>query len=221
VFTFPYCTQPGVRYSRESDWSNKPELGYPVGSIGGEHVPSGFTKILLAVFLIPAAAIVYILTFFFLEEANYRRGASACVAAGIVTWMFIACYWVALWSGSVQWTRRRFAGTLVAALCAVGGAILLGIAAEIVVRGSRGTFGAFCGSMFAPIAWLIATVFIWRETAAERRARVSSSSTTAVTCPTCGYNLTGLTATRCPECGKQCTLDELFAAQSTERDVDG
>ena len=43
----------------------------------------------------------------------------------------------------------------------------------------------------------------------------------AITCPTCGYNLTGLTATRCPECGKQCTLDELFAAQARtmERDL--
>ncbi|MDB5303490.1 MAG: hypothetical protein JWM97_1039, partial [Phycisphaerales bacterium] len=34
-----------------------------------------------------------------------------------------------------------------------------------------------------------------------------------VVCPTCGYNLTGLTATRCPECGSQFTLDELMAAQ--------
>ena len=74
-------------------------------------------------------------------------------------------------------------------------------------------FGTFMGGLAAPVVWLITTVFLWRETREERAARLSASGAAAVVCPSCGYNLTGLTATRCPECGTQYTLNELLAAQ--------
>jgi hypothetical protein len=171
------------------------------------------SRILLAVFLIPAAAIVYFLLFFFLAVGR-NWGAMANVVAGTITWVFIAAYWGLLWRSSVEWNSRRIVGAFAAAaILAIAGTVL-GILAEAALAfNENGTFGAFFGSVFAPIAWLIATVFLWRETTQERRARVSSLSTKAIACPTCGYNLTGLTATRCPECGKQSTLDELFAAQ--------
>jgi rubrerythrin len=42
------------------------------------------------------------------------------------------------------------------------------------------------------------------------------SNRSNVSCPSCGYNLTGLNEARCPECGAKFTLDELFAAQPRE-----
>jgi DNA-directed RNA polymerase subunit RPC12/RpoP len=69
------------------------------------------------------------------------------------------------------------------------------------------------GTILAPLLWLIATVFIWRETPAERGRRVRSAGNAGIACPTCGYNLTGLSESRCPECGNRFTLDELLAAQ--------
>lgn len=73
--------------------------------------------------------------------------------------------------------------------------------------------GAFVGSVTAPLLWLVATVVIWRETTTERAQRLRGAARGGVACPTCGYNLTGLTTTRCPECGTQFTLDELLAQQ--------
>ncbi len=75
--------------------------------------------------------------------------------------------------------------------------------------------------MSAIVMWLIATVFIWRETAGERAARVKGPGKRAVTCPTCGYNLTGSSECRCPECGSKFTVDELMGLQAgVERDVE-
>ena len=51
------------------------------------------------------------------------------------------------------------------------------------------------------------------ETARERAERLNASGRDGVVCPTCGYNLTGLTEPRCPECGSQFTLDQLLASQ--------
>lgn len=68
-------------------------------------------------------------------------------------------------------------------------------------------------TVLIPLVWLISTVFIWRETPAERGDRIHRSTTAAIICPTCGYNLTGLNESRCPECGSGFTLDELLAAQ--------
>jgi predicted amidophosphoribosyltransferase len=65
-----------------------------------------------------------------------------------------------------------------------------------------------------PIVWVLATVILWRETAAERLARMSRLvSHPTVLCPVCGYNLSGLREARCPECGGSFTLDELAASQ--------
>jgi hypothetical protein len=95
------------------------------------------------------------------------------------------------------------------------GALLAGIVVGILgvaITGFEG-FGAFIGGIFAISLWLIATVLIWRETPAERAKRISASGRSTVTCPTCGYNLTGLSESRCPECGSKFTLDELLASQ--------
>jgi uncharacterized paraquat-inducible protein A len=93
------------------------------------------------------------------------------------------------------------------------GATVVGIAVGAVGSGIDSEFGYFLGSVTAPILWLVASVFIWRETPAERAARLQNTNNDAVVCPTCGYNLTGLIECRCPVCGTQFTLDQLLASQ--------
>ena len=109
---------------------------------------------------------------------------------------------------SVRWPGR--VGPTVGA--AIGCAVIGAIAGTICNSVERG-FGAFVGSTSPILLWLVATCFIWRESAAERTERLSNAGRNAVVCPTCGYNLTGLKEPRCPECGSQFTLDQLLASQ--------
>jgi rubrerythrin len=60
--------------------------------------------------------------------------------------------------------------------------------------------------------WLIGTAIIWRETAKERGERLRHMGIHTLTCPNCGYNLTGLREAKCPECGAAYTLDQLYAS---------
>ena len=70
------------------------------------------------------------------------------------------------------------------------------------------------GGGTVPIVWVLATVLLWRETNAERVARMSNLiGNPTVVCPFCGYNLSGLREARCPECGNSFTLDQLAASQ--------
>ena len=94
------------------------------------------------------------------------------------------------------------------------------LVAVILNESQRGGFGDFVGSATAPLLWIVATIFVWRETAAERAARIDSTGRDAVVCPTCGYNLTGLKEPRCPECGTQFTLDQLLASQPSRTQAD-
>ena len=83
----------------------------------------------------------------------------------------------------------------------------------LIVSPNDTDFASFVGSATAPLLWLVATTFLWRETAVERAQRLGATAECAITCPNCGYNLTGLTDTRCPECGARYTLNELLASQ--------
>ena len=173
-------------------------------------------RILLAILLYPLAALVYLVSVFILIEGlddyyDYRqRVAYGFLVAGCLTWAFMAVYWLLLWRGGVRWTGGRRGLTLGAAFGAMAAASLVGGLAGAVVEGG---FGWFVASVTAPLLWLVATVLIWRESAAERAARVGDGGRDAVVCPTCGYNLTGLRETRCPECGTQFTIDQLLAQQ--------
>ncbi len=81
------------------------------------------------------------------------------------------------------------------------------------VNSGDARFAALVVGILVIAGWLLATVFLWRETPAERAARLGRTGGSAVTCPSCGYNLTGLAEARCPECGTRFTLDELLAGQ--------
>jgi hypothetical protein len=127
----------------------------------------------------------------------------------LVGWIFIAAYWTLLWIRIVRMSAQRVIMTIIAAL---GSAMVAGFA-YIPTSAVDREFGGFVASVVAPITWLIAVTLLWRETAEERSQRLQSLSKSAIVCPKCGYNLTGLSGTRCPECGAQYTLDELLAGQ--------
>jgi hypothetical protein len=178
-------------------------------------------RILLALFVIPMGILVYLVTFIKCENWFRRWYASGGYQTyydtlraryfftGIVTWAFVGAWWFLLWSKSIKWNALRL-GLTAACMAAAAGMGLLLVA--ILNDGTR-EFGYFIGSAAAPLLWLVGTVFVWRETAGERAARVDRSGRDAIVCPTCGYNLTGLKESRCPECGTQFTLDQLLASQ--------
>lgn len=172
-------------------------------------------RILLSFLVFPLAGLIYLLTFlFFVEGVRPRyspyRDEAGFFIAGVFCWGFMAAYWWLLWRKTVRWTGERIGMTLGAVLVVSVIGALLGAAAGNVIGDE---FGYFIGTATAPLLWLVATVFIWRESAAERAARLVNAGRDSVVCPTCGYNLTGLHEARCPECGSQFTLDQLFAAQ--------
>jgi hypothetical protein len=121
-------------------------------------------------------------------------------------------YWMVLWYGAVNWTSQRVYRTLMMSLAAAAGGLAMGVAITKVLPYDK-ELGACGGLLTGAIVWIILTILAWRETPAERAARMSRANADALVCPTCGYNLTGLREPRCPECGTQFTLNELYAAQ--------
>jgi hypothetical protein len=176
-------------------------------------------RILLALSIWPLAALVYMMTSISMLQGGYGPGreARAFTVAGCATWMFVGAYWILLWRKSIVWTGLRRGLTF----GAIFAALMLGGFAGMLMGGVvDGEFGWFIGSITAPILWLVATVLVWQESAAERAARLANSGRDAIVCPTCGYNLTGLRETRCPECGTQFTVDQLLAAQPARAGAD-
>jgi CDP-diglyceride synthetase len=169
-------------------------------------------RILLTVLMFPAAILFFLICFIVVERMWFSRDANAVLISLIPGSLFLIGYWLMLWRRAVSWTPQRIRATWWAASGAAiaGTCIGLGIQAMFPDEQWIGTFlGVLCGL----VIWIIATVFIWRESEAERAARLSRANSDALVCPTCGYNLTGLRETRCPECGTQFTLNELYAAQ--------
>jgi hypothetical protein len=140
---------------------------------------------------------------------------TAWIVAALCTWAFVAVYWILLWKNSVRWTATRKRLTLFAfgAAAIVGG--VFGMALRMLDR----DFGFFVFTCVTVLAWLPMTVFIWRETRAERAERIGESGS-ALSCPACGYNLTGLTIARCPECGSTFTIDELLRSQPLREQIE-
>lgn len=175
-------------------------------------------RIMLAIFMLPCAAVVYVMAVVLFDEyhlfAYPVRRYGIFVVAGAVAWLFITAYWVLLWRTSVRWTPLRVQRTMIASAVALA----LGCMAAAMIMPLEDDIAAWFGSVVAPLVWLIGTTFVWRETADERASRVTGRS--ALTCPTCGYNLTGLQSTRCPECGTQFTLEDLLARQKSATEAD-
>jgi predicted amidophosphoribosyltransferase len=67
---------------------------------------------------------------------------------------------------------------------------------------------------------VLATVFLWRETAQEQATRLCRQPGQSILCPACGQDLRGLTGTTCSECGITYTLQQLLHSQPTQADLD-
>jgi hypothetical protein len=173
------------------------------------------SKILLTLLLLPLAMLVYLIGFAVLQELwrqqtwTPHRTELVLVYSGLVMWAFVVGYWLLLWKKSVRWDDSRMWGTPALAVAAIIGGALTALS----VRWIDEELSVFIGMVTAPLLWLLGTILLWRESAAERAERLADSGRNALVCPTCGYNLTGLTSTRCPECGTQLTLESLVAAQ--------
>jgi len=184
------------------------------------------SRILLSIFMFPLASIFYIFVIVLVDSTvrtpNYRdREDAEFLASGFLTWMVVAVYWCLLWRSGVHWNSSRVRHTLLAALGAATVGLVTGAFAGSLINNGDGSFGIFIGGVLTIILWLVATVFIWRETTVERADRVKGASKSAITCPTCGYNLTGLSESRCPECGSKFTLNELMALQlTTDKEIE-
>ncbi len=173
-------------------------------------------KLVLAMLLLPCTgAVVLLLMSFVLNQRNGPPELWELIGVWSVVYTFVALYWLLLWHDQVSWTRERRVYTGMAG----GGALLVGVAMAAVIGqfAKEAAVGALIGGGFPPIVWALATVVIWKESPDERRQRLAAAGSDAVSCPVCGYNLTGLRETRCPECGTQYTVDQLLNAVQSER----
>jgi uncharacterized paraquat-inducible protein A len=170
-------------------------------------------RILLTVLLFPSATLVLFLSFLFIERLDNHNDEEAAVLATLATCAYMMVYWLMLWRGAVNWTEQRVYRTLVMTAVAAIVGCAMGVAIAKVLDYSAVELGTCGGLLTGAVLWMILTIVVWRETPAERAARLSRADADALVCPTCGYNLTGLREPRCPECGTQFTLNELYAAQ--------
>ena len=172
-------------------------------------------RLILAMLLLPCTGAVFILLFMLL----FGNIASGPPPVDRLLWMwtalylFIGVYWILLWRDMVPWNRRRVALTALATALSLSGGLAVAVLCMSIVRGLPFQIGILVGGGTVPITWVLSTVLLWRETAAERLARLTAVGMPALTCPLCGYNLAGLTQARCPECGASYTLEQLVLAQ--------
>ena len=171
-------------------------------------------RILLTVLLFPSATLVLFLSFLFIERLwTDHNDLEAAVTATLGTCAYMMVYWLLLWRATVSWTSQRVYRTLMTTFVAGGCGFAMGLAIAKVLDYEPSELGTCGGALSGAVLWIILTILAWRETPAERAARMSRADADALVCPTCGYNLTGLREPRCPECGTQFTLNELYAAQ--------
>ena len=130
-----------------------------------------------------------------------------------ILYAFVGAYWVMLWRDMVPWNRRRVARTALATAASLAGGVAVALACLAVKRQVPLPIAVMIGGGTVPITWVLSTVLIWRETAAERLARLTAHGMPALACPLCGYDLAGLTEARCPECGSSFTLEQIVLAR--------
>jgi len=177
-------------------------------------------RLLLSMLLMPLMAVVFITGIILASELGSLRDWQECLIGAAATAGLAAAYWFAVWRSAVHWTFARARNTLLAALI---GSIAGGLVAALLnlFIPYEDWFKAFVGSSIAILGWLIATVFLWRETPVERAQRLAKLGAGSVACPACGYNLTGLKSTTCPECGASFSIQDLVAAAKGIGELEG
>ena len=171
-------------------------------------------RLVLAMLILPVSGAVFVILSTTLLGQGGPPGLIQVLTLWTVTYLFIGAYWVLLWRSVVRWTAARKLQTVLAVPGALVLGALVGVAfMELVANAAPFQIAVLVGGGVVPIAWVLATVLIWRETPRERMERISAAGRDAVCCPICGYNMTGLHEDRCPECGSKFTLDQLLAGQ--------
>lgn len=173
-------------------------------------------RLILAMLLLPCTGAVFLLLFLALVVPA-SAGGPPPVGRLLVMWgllyVFVGVYWVVLWRDMVPWNQRRIALTAVATALSLAGGLVVALGCMAIHRQVPAAIATLIGGGTVPITWVLATVLIWRETAAERLARLTAHGMPAIACPLCGYNLAGLTEARCPECGGNFTLEQILLAR--------
>jgi hypothetical protein len=159
--------------------------------------------ILLAILMFPLASVFYLVVFVSHEQLwrwssiSYSWSGRSLLlrtphdhrvrGAGLLTWAFIAVYWWALWRKRVRGRPGDGSGAVLAPVPHV--------ARSACRRGRRHgdqrTVRRVRRLCHRPLLWVFGTVLAWRESPAEHAERIASlGGAGALTCPTCGYNLT-------------------------------
>ena len=173
-------------------------------------------RLILAMLLLPCTGAVFLILFLAIVVSGAQAGPPS-VARLLLMWFllyaFIGAYWIMLWRDMVPWNRRRVMLTALATVLSLAGGVAVALAAMAIQRQLPPPIAVLLGGGTVPITWVLSTVLLWRETAAERLSRLTAHGMPALACPLCGYNLAGLTEARCPECGGSFTLEQVVLAQ--------
>jgi hypothetical protein len=172
-------------------------------------------RLILAMLLLPCSGAVFLLLFaaFVATSGPGPPAVGRLLLMWSVLYAFIGAYWIILWRDMVPWNRRRVTLTAVASVLALAGGAAVALGCLAVNRQVPPPIAILFGGGTVPITWVLSTVLIWRETAAERLGRLTAHGMPVIACPLCGYNLAGLTEARCPECGASFTLEQLLLAR--------
>jgi hypothetical protein len=171
--------------------------------------PGALPRLVLALGCFIAVPVVYLISFTWIEEIAFPADRTALLASDVVTGALFLGAWILIWRNRLVWTTRVVLKTV---LCVLAGLVAGGLAHSAFVAQTSRLDNE--GIIFGGLAWLAVVVggtgLIWFTEPASARRFESADDSRPVTCPKCGYNMTGLKQARCPECGTQYTLDELF-----------
>lgn len=178
-------------------------------------MPATISRLLMCFGVLIGAAVVYLPTFIYFEQNG--KDTVALVIAGVCSNVFFTGGWILTWRSTIRWSAIRVSLTigLVPACLLCSG--LIYYVTTLITRWSAEELGILVGTFGWSATWLIGTALIWRENPQERGERLRRLGIHAVTCPDCGYNLTGLREAKCPECGAAYTLDQLYASITEQR----
>ena len=170
-------------------------------------------RLVLAMMILPFSGTLFVILMAVLVGGGRPPKGTEFVVMWAVLYTFVAVYWVFVWRSVVRWTPNRVIFTFVMGVVAILLTLVFGLLIAVITREDEMAY--FFGGGVAPVFWVFTTILIWRESAGERRARLTAAGVDTVACLVCGYNMTGLSEARCPECGARFTLDQLLGAQRT------
>src|SRR5215210_5504928 len=173
-------------------------------------------RLILAMLLLPCTGALFLILMLTVV-ASVNAAGPPPVPRLLLMWfllyLFVGAYWIILWRDMVTWNRQRVWRTALATVLSLAGGTALSLVSLALYRSFPPPIAVMLGGGTVPITWVLSTVLIWRETAAERLSRLTAHGMPVLACPLCGYNLAGLTEARCPECGARFTLEQILLAR--------